>query len=96
MPGPDVSLRASGASMHWRPHPAARHRRDPPIGTNVGTPDRIVRIVVAILAVVGALNTAGILSVVLWIVAAIMAITAVVGFCPLYRLVGVNTCKGKN
>ena len=66
------------------------------MGTNVGTPDRIVRIDGAILAVVGALNTAGILSVVLWIVAAIMAITAVVGFCPLYRLVGVNTCKVKN
>lgn len=61
--------------------------------SNVGTPDRIIRIVVAILAVVGALNTAGALSIVLWVVAAIMALTAVVGFCPLYRLVGVNTCK---
>jgi hypothetical protein len=66
------------------------------MGTNVGTPDRIVRLVVAVLAVIGALNTAGALSIVLWIVAAIMALTALVGFCPLYRLIGVNTCKVKS
>lgn len=66
------------------------------MGTNVGTPDRIVRLVVAVLAVIGALNTAGALSIVLWIVAAIMALTALVGFCPLYRLLGVNTCKVKS
>ncbi|MBK9474850.1 MAG: DUF2892 domain-containing protein [Tetrasphaera sp.] len=62
------------------------------MGKNVGNPDRIVRLVIAVLAVVGALNTAGALSIVLWLVAAIMAVTAVVGFCPLYRLFGMNTC----
>ncbi len=59
---------------------------------NVGNSDRLVRIVLAVLAGFGALNTAGVMSIVLWIVAAIMAVTAVVGFCPLYRLFGVNTC----
>ena len=29
---------------------------------------------------------------VLWIVAALMAVTAAVGFCPPYRLLGINTC----
>lgn len=62
------------------------------MGKNVGNPDRIVRLVIAVLAVVGALNTAGALSIVLWLVAAIMAVTAVVGFCPLYRLFGMSTC----
>ncbi len=66
------------------------------MSANVGTPDRIVRIIVAVLAILGAIKTAGILSVILWIVAAIMVLTAIVGFCPLYRLVGVNTCKTKN
>jgi len=66
------------------------------MSANVGTPDRIVRIIVAVLAILGAIKTPGILSVILWIVAAIMVLTAIVGFCPLYRLVGVNTCKTKN
>ncbi len=60
---------------------------------NVGTPDRIIRLVIAALAVFGALSTSGILAIVLWIVAAVMLVTAAVGFCPLYRLVGVSTCK---
>jgi hypothetical protein len=32
---------------------------------------------------------------VLWIVAAVMAVTALVGFCPLYRILGINTCPVK-
>ncbi len=62
--------------------------------TNVGMFDRLVRLVIAAAAFwlffTGerpdweyAALTVGI----------IMALTAVMGFCPLYRLVGVNTCK---
>lgn len=62
--------------------------------TNVGMFDRLVRIALAAAAFwlfftgprpdweYGAL-----------VVGAILALTAVTGFCPLYRLVGLKTCK---
>ncbi|HMS13396.1 MAG TPA: DUF2892 domain-containing protein [Microthrixaceae bacterium] len=61
---------------------------------NVGSVDRIVRIVVAAAAIgiAAAVGFGSIGGVVLLVVAAIMAVTAAVGSCPLYRLVGVNTC----
>lgn len=62
---------------------------------NVGPADRIIRLAVAVLAVVGAIavgaDTLG--GIVLFLVAAIMLVTSVLGTCPLYRLIGVNTCK---
>jgi hypothetical protein len=62
---------------------------------NVGSTDRIVRFAVAAVAVVLALvvGAGSVGGVVLLAVAAIMAVTGAVGFCPLYRLVGVNTCR---
>ena len=62
---------------------------------NVGSTDRTVRFVVAAVALVLALvvGVGSVGGVVLFVVAAIMAITGAVGVCPLYRLVGVNTCK---
>ena len=61
---------------------------------NVGSVDRIVWIVVAVAAIgiAAAVGFGSIGGVVLLVVAAIMAVTAAVGSCPLYRLVGVNTC----
>jgi hypothetical protein len=61
---------------------------------NEGNIDRIVRLVVAAMAVAGAaalgMGTVG--GIVLLAVAVIMVVTAASGFCPLYRLVGVSTC----
>jgi hypothetical protein len=61
---------------------------------NMGTADRIIRIVAAI--VLAALyfsgtvtGTAGIIMVVL---AAVFVLTSAVSFCPLYTLVGASTC----
>ncbi len=62
---------------------------------NVGRTDSIIRLVLAVAAVLGAL-AAGVgsaLGIVLLVVAAIMVATAFTGFCPLYRLVGMNTCR---
>lgn len=60
---------------------------------NVGNADRIVRIVLAALALVWALSlgatTAGGLAVLA--VGAILLVTALVGFCPLYRILGIST-----
>jgi len=57
--------------------------------TNEGTADRIIRVVIGL----------GLLSIVFvgpqtpwgWIGVVPLA-TGVLGFCPLYRLVGINTC----
>jgi fatty acid desaturase len=62
---------------------------------NVGRTDRIIRAAllapaaIAIAVVVG-LGTVG--GVIALVVAAVMLGTAAVGFCPLYRLLGLNTC----
>ncbi len=62
---------------------------------NMGGADRAVRLVVAVVAVILALTAfkGGGLAIVLWVVAAIMALTSVVRFCPLYAPFGINTCK---
>ena len=53
--------------------------------------DRAIRGTVAIVAVILALVVGGGWGVALWVVAAIMGVTAAVGMCPLYRLVGIST-----
>lgn len=64
---------------------------------NVGNNDKIVRLVIALL--LGGLYFAeivsGTLGIALLVIAAIMIITALSGFCPLYMLFGVNTCEQK-
>ncbi len=59
---------------------------------NVGSVDKILRIVVglALIAIVfvGPQTPWG------WI-GVVPLLTAVLGFCPLYKLIGVNTCKAK-
>lgn len=61
---------------------------------NVGTTDRIIRAIAGIAALIGALalgiGTVG--GILLLVVGAILAVTAAVGFCPLYRVLGMNTC----
>lgn len=62
---------------------------------NVGKIDSIVRIVLAvILAYLDWSGTVtGTLSWVVGIVAVVMLVTAFVKFCPLYKILGVDTCK---
>lgn len=67
------------------------------MNANVGSADKIVRLVIAVVAavlafVVGAGSVGGII---LLVVAVVMLGTAAVGFCPLYRLFGMSTCKVK-
>lgn len=61
---------------------------------NVGTIDRAVRTVLGLGAVAWA-SSIGITSgagIALVVVAAVLLVTAAAGFCPLYRLLGINTC----
>ena len=62
--------------------------------TNVGTVDRIIRAAVGLAALLGAfaLGSGSIAFVLLMVVGAILLVTAAVGFCPLYRVLGISTC----
>jgi hypothetical protein len=56
---------------------------------NMGRPDRIARLVIGALLVV--LTLAGTIGVWGWLGIVLIA-TAALNFCPLYTLLGVNTC----
>ena len=65
------------------------------MGRNVGTVDRALRALIGILALAGAFALGWFSGWMVWAAAAVGVImlgTAAVGFCPLYRLVGINTC----
>ncbi len=63
----------------------------------MGGVDRMIRIIIA--AVVGVLFwqgiIAGTLGYILLALAAVFVLTSFISFCPLYSLVGLNTCKIK-
>jgi len=62
---------------------------------NVGSPDKIARYVIAVVAVIVALmvGAGSVLGIMLFVVAAVMVVTALLGFCPIWRIIGVNTNK---
>ena len=64
---------------------------------NMGSMDKLVRIIVAIVLIV--LFTAGKISgttgIVLLALSGIFVLTSFISFCPLYLPFGINTCKNK-
>lgn len=62
---------------------------------NMSGIDRIIRIIVAIIAVaLYFTNTLeGTLGIVAMVVAGIFVLTSFISFCPLYRIFGISTCK---
>ena len=64
---------------------------------NMGSTDRIIRIalaiVISILYVTGAVS--GTLGIVLLVLGGMFVLTSVVSFCPLYTVLGMNTCAVK-
>ena len=60
---------------------------------NESTIDRIIRAVLGVALVAIGLTVGGTLAVVLYVLAAVMLVTALTGFCPLYHLLGIDTCK---
>jgi predicted RND superfamily exporter protein len=57
---------------------------------NVGTTDRIIRITVGIIGLIIALVYKNLF---IGIVSIIVLLTGIIGFCGLYTLFGINTCK---
>jgi uncharacterized membrane protein len=64
---------------------------------NMGNPDRIVRLILAaIMAVLFFTNTVtGVFGIILLVLAIVFVLTSLISFCPLYTLVGLNTCRTK-
>jgi len=64
---------------------------------NMGTADRVIRILVAVLfAVLYFTNTVtGVLGIVLLVLGGVFLLTSLISFCPLYTLIGLNTCPAK-
>lgn len=64
---------------------------------NMGSVDRIVRIIIAIvIAVLYFTNViSGTVAIVLLVLAGIFVLTSFIGFCPLYVMFGISTCKRK-
>ena len=64
---------------------------------NMGNADRIIRLLVA--AVFAYLYFGGVvtgtLGIVLAVLGGVFVLTSLVSFCPLYTLVGLNTCPAK-
>lgn len=64
---------------------------------NMGNADRIIRVLLA--AVFAYLyfsgTVTGILGLVLVILGGVFVLTSLISFCPLYSLVGLNTCPRK-
>lgn len=60
---------------------------------NESTIDRVIRAVLGVAFVAIGLTVGGTLAVVLYVLAAVMLVTALAGFCPLYHLLGIDTCK---
>ncbi|MFT5721043.1 MAG: hypothetical protein ACI9W6_001355 [Motiliproteus sp.] len=74
-------------------------KRESEMTTNIGTIDRVFRLVLGIvlLAVqfVSGLSMfeSSTATIVALVVGAVMIVTAAIKFCPLYRLLGLRTCK---
>ena len=64
---------------------------------NESTLDRIVRAGLAVVAVVVALlaGVSGAVGIGALVLGAVLAVTAATGFCPLYRLLGISTCRAR-
>ncbi|MDA8162283.1 MAG: DUF2892 domain-containing protein [Desulfobacteraceae bacterium] len=62
---------------------------------NMGTIDRVIRAIVA--AIIGALFVfgyiSGVFGIVLVVIAAVLLLSGIIGFCPLYVPFGISTRK---
>ncbi|MAS55955.1 MAG: DUF2892 domain-containing protein [Nocardioides sp.] len=66
---------------------------------NMGTLDRRLRLFLvapALVVIALVMGPGGLVPIVLYVVAAVMVGTSLVGSCPLYTLVGVQTCPASS
>jgi len=63
---------------------------------NIGNIDRLIRTIVGIVLLILTLYTGGVLQIVLAVVGAILLATGLIGFCPLYKVLNLNTRDKKD
>jgi len=65
---------------------------------NMGSADRFIRPILAIvfIALYFTGTVTGTVGIVLLVLAGVFLLTSMVGMCPLYTLLGINTCKVKS
>lgn len=64
--------------------------------TNMGKLDRVGRIAIAVILLALALGTSMLSGALFWValvIAGVFTVTALVGNCPLYSIVGIKTCR---
>ena len=64
---------------------------------NMGNADRVIRLILAAIFVVLYFTgtVTGTVGIVLLVLGAVFVLTSLVSFCPLYTIVGLNTCPVK-
>lgn len=68
--------------------------------TNMGSADRLIRLMVGLVLIAASLLSGMALFEVTWIkyaavvVGIVMLVTSAMRFCPLYTILGIRTCKG--
>ena len=64
---------------------------------NVGNIDKAIRIAVAVIAAALYLTETvdGLPGIIMLAAGVILALTSVVGFCPMYTVLGINTCPAR-
>ena len=62
---------------------------------NMGTADKVIRVLVAVVVLILYFTNviSGTFAVILLILAGILVVTSLLGTCPLYLLIGINTGK---
>ncbi|HOU01634.1 MAG TPA: DUF2892 domain-containing protein [Bacteroidales bacterium] len=65
---------------------------------NVGSTDKVIRIILAVIGVVLFLTNvaSGTLGYIVLAISAILVITSIISFCPIYIPFGINTAKKKS
>jgi hypothetical protein len=65
---------------------------------NMGNSDKIVRVLLAVVfaALYFTGTVTGTLGLVLVVAAGIFVLTSLISFCPLYTILGINTCQVKS
>jgi hypothetical protein len=64
------------------------------IPVNEGTTDRIIRLIASILmALASYMWLTGTWQIVLYVFSGMIFVTSVIGYCGLYQILGINTCR---
>ena len=63
------------------------------ITKNIGGADRVIRLLAGLALCLAAFKTGGAAAVILSGAAVIALVTGIVGWCGVYTLLGINTCK---